>query len=200
MKEFDGIFRCGIRHGVINLVCHRNTAHRNGTIGQRLCHGDDVRLDVEFLRGKWCAHAPEPGDHLVKHQQHAVLVTDFADFLEIADRRNQRTGRAGHRFNEHSRQRAAAKIFGNPVQIHRQFCARLGLAFRKALILGPGVANQRDIRQRQAKGLAVADHAGKRHPAHIDAVIGPLAADQPVALCLAARPLIGQDHLDGGFH
>ena len=78
-------------------------------------------------------------------------------------------------------------------------CAGLGLAFRKALVLCPSMADQRDVRQGQAKGFAVAHHAGKRHTAHIDAVIGALAADQPVALGLSTSALICQNDLNGRF-
>ena len=50
MEELDGIFRRSIGDGVINLILHGNTAHRNGPIGQRLGHGGDIRDDIKFLR------------------------------------------------------------------------------------------------------------------------------------------------------
>ena len=69
MEKFDRIFRCRIRNGVIDFISHRYAAHRNGTICQRLCHGNNVWLDVEFLRGESCAHPAKPCNDLVKYQQ-----------------------------------------------------------------------------------------------------------------------------------
>ena len=69
MEKFDRIFRCCIRDGVIDFISHRDAAHGNGTICQRLCHGNNVRLDVEFLCGKSGAHPAKTGDDFVKYQQ-----------------------------------------------------------------------------------------------------------------------------------
>ena len=125
-----------------------------------------------------------------------MLVADLADLLQIAFRRDQRAGRSGNRLDEDSRQRATAKILGDALEIHGHFGAGLRLALGEALLFCPGVADHRDVRQGQAEGLAVADHAGKRHATHIHAVIGALAADQAVTLRMTAGTLIGQDDLD----
>ena len=56
--------------------------------------------------------------------------------------------------------------------------------------------DHRDVRQCQPECLAVANHTGKRNAAHIDAVIGALAADKAVPLRLSAGALVSKDDLD----
>ena len=200
VEELDGTFRRGVGHRVVNLVGHGDGPHRDCAIGDCLGQGDDVRLHIEFLRRERCTHAAETGDHLVKDQQHAVLVTDLANFLQIADWRNKRAGGAGDRLDEDSGEGGAAKVLGDALEVHGHLGTGQRLALREALLLGPGVADHRDVWKCQAEGLAVADHAGKRDAAHVDAVIGTLAADQPVTLRLAAGPLVGEDDLDRRVH
>ena len=200
VEEFDGTFRRGVGHRVVDLVGHRDGTHRDRAVGDRLGHGDDVRLHIELLRRERGAHTAETGDHLVEDQQHAVLVTNLADLFQIADRRHQRAGGTGDGLDEDSGEGGAAKVLGDALEVHGHFGTGQRLALRETLLLGPGVANHRNVRKRQAEGLAVADHAGKRYTAHIDSVVGALAADQPVTLRLAAGPLIGQDDLDRRVH
>ena len=54
-------------------------------------------------------------------------------------------------------------------------------------------------RHHGAEGFAVLDHAGERHAADIDAVIGALAADEALALAVAPRAVIGERNLDRGI-
>ena len=92
MEKLDGIgWRCVI-DGVVDLISYGNTPHRNGSVGQCLCHSDDVWFDIEFMRCKGCSHSAKAGNHLIKHKQQAMFVTDFPNLLEISDWRNQRTG------------------------------------------------------------------------------------------------------------
>ena len=91
MEKFNRIFWRSIGDRVVDLICHSHTAHGNSPIGQGFRHGDDIWFDVEFLRGKSGAHAAKAGDDLVKHQQKSMFRTNFADFFQIANWRDQRT-------------------------------------------------------------------------------------------------------------
>ena len=53
------------------------------------------------LLGERHTETPEPGDHLVHHQQDPVLVANLAQALEIALRRHQAARGAGNRLDEH---------------------------------------------------------------------------------------------------
>ena len=53
---------------------------------------------------------------------------------------------------------------------------------------------------RRAEHLAVAGNAADRDAAEVDAVVAALAADQPGALAFAARAVVGDGHLQRGFH
>ena len=92
MEKFNGIFWCSIGGGIINFIGHGNAAHWNRSIGQRLGHGDDIGAHIEFLGGKWGSHTAKAGDDLIKYQQQSMLVTNLADFFQIANWRNQCSG------------------------------------------------------------------------------------------------------------
>ena len=128
VEEFDPVAGRGIHDRVVDFVGNRDAAHRDGAIGDRLRHRDDVGLDVELLRREGRPHASEPCDDLVEHEKHAVLVADLAYFLKVALRRHQCSGRTGHRLDEYRGERCAAEILGDPLQIHCQFGAGLRLA------------------------------------------------------------------------
>ena len=57
-------------------------------------------MHAEIVGGERRAEAAEAGDDLVEDQQDAVLVADLAQPLEIALRRDQHAGRAGHRLDD----------------------------------------------------------------------------------------------------
>ena len=79
--------------------------------------------------------------------------------------------------------------------------AVLRLAARERVVLEiEGVADVVDALQHRPEGAPVGDHAADRDAAEADAVIGALAPDQPVALALAARPMIGDRDFERGVN
>ena len=61
--------------------------------------------NAEIVGRERRAEPSEAGDHLVEDQQDAVLGADFAQLLQIALRRDQHAGRAGHRLDDDRRDR-----------------------------------------------------------------------------------------------
>jgi hypothetical protein len=152
-----------------------------------------------MLLGEGRAEAAEAGDDLVEDQEDAMLVADLAQALEIADRRDQGAGGACHRFDEAGGDGGAAIGLAVALEVIGQLDAViLGPAVAEELVAGEGVAQHHHVGHGDREGLAVLDHAGKRHTAHVDAVIGALAAHEAQALGLAAGPVIGHHHLQRG--
>ena len=147
------------------------------------------------------AGAPEAGDHLVEDQQQAVLVADRAQPLQVALRRHQHAGGAGHRLDDHRGdvgrvvQRDDARL-----QLVGEMRAPRGLAAAEGVVLEVvGVGQVIDARQHAAERLAVGRNAADRDAAEADAVIAALAADQHVAVPFAARAVVGEGDLQRGI-
>lgn len=64
---------------------------------ESLRHDQQVRRNAFLIAGPSRARAPKPAHHLIKNQQDAISVADFADALEISGRgRNASGGRAAN--------------------------------------------------------------------------------------------------------
>ena len=86
---------------VVDVLAHRHRAHRLRAVGERLGHGEDVGRDIERLGSEIVPGAAQPVDHLVEHQQDAVVRAQFTHAFEVADRRGQAAGGARDRPDEH---------------------------------------------------------------------------------------------------
>ena len=129
-----------------------------------------------------------------------MLVADLAQPLEIADRRRIDPDRARDRLDDHGRNRRGVVQRTQPLEVLGQLFAELGLAAGEGVALEvERVPHVVDARQHRPEGPPVRDHAADRHAAEADPVIGALAADQPGALPLAARPMVGERDLECGI-
>ena len=184
----------------MDFVADEHRSHRDHAAGQALGSGDDIRRHIEIIGGEGRAETAKTGDHLVKDQQETVLVADFTKPLQISLRRDQHSGRTGHRLDDHGGDCGGIVKHGNTFQL----VGKLGPVFR--LAAGEGVAREVvrvrhmvDTRQQCAEHLAVGNDAADRNAAEIHPVIAALATDQPCAAALAAHPMIGNRHLQRGL-
>ena len=198
--KLDGFFGPG-HEGVMNLVLDDHRAHRHATIGQTLGAGDHVGHHAEGLRRKGLAGAAEAGDDLVKDQQDAVLGAQLAQALKVAHGRDQHARAAGHGLDDQRGDVAGI------VQGHQAFHVLGQVSPMRRLAHAEGIARQvvcvADVvhpGHRQPKGLAIAHQAAHRDAAEVDAVVTALAAQQPGACALATHAVVGQRHLQCGFH
>ena len=138
-----------------------------------------------FARGR-LAEAAEAGDHFVENQQDAVLRADLAQLLQIALRRNQHAGRAGHRLDDHRGDRRRVVQRDDAFEFVGEMRAPCGLALRERVVFE--VVRVRQVidrrQQRARERLAIRRDAAHRNAAEAHAVIAALAADQPRALRL----------------
>ena len=153
-------------------------------------------IDAEIIDREGRAEAAEAGDHLVEDEQDAVLVADRAELLEVALRRDEHAGGAGHRLDDHRGDGRGVVESDQPLEIVGELGAMLRLAAGEG-VPGEvvGVADVVDAGEQRAELLAVGDDAADRDAAEIDAVIAALAADQAEARALADGALIGERDL-----
>ena len=178
------------------LAEHR--AHRQRAVGEALGGGDEVGHHAEIVGGEGRAEAAEAGDDLVEDQQDAVLVADRAQALEVALRRHQHAGGAGHRLDDAGRDGLGVVQRDEALEVVGELGAVLGQAPREGVALGVmRVAQVVDARQ-QREDAAVVDDAAHRDAAEADAVIAALAPDQLGARALADGALVGERDLQGG--
>ena len=111
-----------------------HAAHRHRAGGDALGEGDHVGHDAVAFGGEGVAEAAEAGDDLVEDQQDAVLVADRAQPLEIALRRRQHAGRAGHRLDDHRGDGRGVVQRDEPVEFVGEMRAPLRLADREGLL------------------------------------------------------------------
>ena len=182
------------------LVADRHRPHRHRAVGEPLGQRDHVRQQVEVRRRKRRPQPAEAGDHLVEDQQDAVRGGDLPQPLQIAERRHQHAGGAGHRLHDHRGDRLRA-VQGDQVQQEvgalgavRRLPAGKGVAFRVV-----GVRQVVDAGQQRPVRRAVGADSPHGHPAEADAVIGALAADQAGAARLSAPAMIGERDLQRGI-
>ncbi len=91
----------GAHESVVDRVLHDHATERHRARGDALGEGDQVGLDAKVLRGERRAEPAPAGDHLVEHQQDAVLRADVAQPREIALRRHQHPARGRDRVDHH---------------------------------------------------------------------------------------------------
>jgi hypothetical protein len=146
------------------------------------------------------AQATEAGDHLVEDQQDAVLRGDFAQTLQVTDRRNQHAGGACDRLDDDRGHRRRIMQRQDALQVVGQMSAPLRLPFGESIV-GEVVGMRQviDTGEHGPEMLAIARDAADRDTAEADAVIAALAADQAGALPLAAHAVIGQCNLERGI-
>ena len=188
-----------VHEGVVDALAADHAAHRHDAGGHALGEGDHVGDDAVALGGEGVAEPAEAGDDLVEDQQDAVLVADRAQPLQIALRRRQHRGRAGHRLDDDGGDGGVAVQRDDALQLVGQMRAPFRLALGERLLLAVvGVRQMIDARQHRAERLAVVGKPADRHAAEADAVIAALAADEARALALALRDPIGQRDLQRG--
>ena len=199
VEQLDHVLRTG-HEGVVDFLLHEHRAHRDDAVGDALGGGDDVGRDAEIVRGERRAETAEAGDDLVEDQQNAVLGADLAQLLQIALRRDQHAGRAGHRLDDDRGDGRGVMQRDDALQLVGEFRAMLRLAAREGVLRQiVRVRHVVDAGQQRAEHLAVGDDAADRDAAEIDAMIAALAADQPCARALALHPLVGERDLQRGL-
>ena len=83
---------------------HEHRAQGAVPRGKRLAHGDEVRRDSRpVLESEPLAGAPEPREHLVHDQQHAVGVARATHLLQVPRGRNEHAVGADHGLEEYCR-------------------------------------------------------------------------------------------------
>ena len=186
------------------LVADDHAAERRVPGGDALGEGDDVRLVVVPGRAEVVAEPPERADHLVRYQQHAVLVADLPHPLEVPGRRREAAAGVLHRLEEDRRDRLGVLAQDRPLDLIGRPEAEL--LFRP---LGREVGRAVDVRVRHPDAAGrqrlevVLDRgqAGDRERAHRRAVVGVLAAEHlvPGRLADALEVRLGQlpGRLDG---
>mmetsp|Transcript_6064 Transcript_6064/g.24216 ORF Transcript_6064/g.24216 Transcript_6064/m.24216 type:complete len:373 (+) Transcript_6064:1199-2317(+) len=199
VKELDQVLGPG-HEGVVDLLLREDRAHRHAAVGDALGHGHQVGRDAEGLRAERVAGAAEAGDDLIEDQQDAVLVADLAQPLQIALRRNQHAGGAGHRLDDDGGDGRGVVQRHEALQVVGKLGAVLGHADRERIARRVmRVADVVHAGQQAAEHLAVGHHAADRDAAEVHAVVAALAADEPGAARLAAHAVVGDGHLQGGL-
>ena len=101
--------------------------------------------------------------------------------LQVALGRRQHAGRAGHRLDDHGRDRRGVVQRDDALELVGEMGAPLGLALGEGLVLAVvGVGQVVDAGEQRAELLAVRHDAADRDAAEADAVVAALAADQPL--------------------
>ena len=130
-----------------------------------------------------------------------MLVADLSEPFQVALRRDVPARAAGHRLDDDRRhvarvvqgQDAVFQLQQDVLVPHRFLVVDVGVVHR--VVDEAQVVHARQ--QRGAVDLAVGRNAAHAHAAEVDAVVAALAADEDVAVAFAARPVVGQRHLQG---
>src|SRR5579875_3567566 len=107
---------------------------------QRFGNREDIRRHAEGLKAEHRAEATKAGLGLVEDQQHAALVAELAQTLEILRRGNNDATRRKHRFGDHGTQRADGLLV-NQVETGIQagaITAAVAMSNRAAIGIGGG--------------------------------------------------------------
>ena len=199
VEELDRRVRA-LQHRVVDVAADAHRAHGHGGVGHALGHADHVRLHAEPLRRKGRADPAKARDHLVEDEEDVVFGTDGAQALQVPLRRGKDAGRPGHRLDDH-RGDGGGVVQGDDLF---QRVGVLGPMLGQAL--GEGVAGK-VVGVRQVVHLQqvvevhpVLGQAPHGDAAKIDAVIAPLAPDQPGLVPLAPRALVGECDLKRRIH
>ena len=200
VEELDQVFR-PVHEGVLDELLGKHRAHRHRAVGDALGHAHQVGRDAEMGGRKRRAHTTEPGDDFVEDQQDAVLVANAAQPFQIALGRDQHPGRTRHRLDDHCCDGRRVVQRNQALQIVGQFNAVFGLAFGERVARRiMRVADVVDACQQRAEHLAVGHDAADRDATEVDAVVTALAADQAGACTFASHAVVGNGHLQRGFH
>ena len=130
VEELDQVLRAG-HESVVDLLADDHAAERDRGVVHPLGEDDHVGHHAEALGGERRAHAAEAGDHLVEDQEDPVLRAQFAQPLEIADRRHDHARRTLHRLDDHGRDRRRVVQRDDPRQLVGEMRAPLRLAARE---------------------------------------------------------------------
>ncbi len=194
-----GQVRRAVHQRVVDLAAHDDAAQRRGTVAHGLGEQDHVGHHAQRLGTEHGAQAAEAGDDLVEDEQDAVPRAQLAQSLQVAQRRHQHAGGAGHRLDEHRGN------VGSVVQRHQAFqlVGHVGTGGGLATHEGlrgrvPGAAQVVGAQHRGAEGAPVGRHAADADAAEAHAVEAALAADEQRALALALRAPEGQRDLHRG--
>ena len=99
VEQLDHVFRAS-HERFIDLLRSEDRAHRDHTAGNALGRGYEVGNDAEIIDRKRRTKTAETGDDLVEDQQYVVLGADLAQALQVTLRRDEHTGRSGHRLDD----------------------------------------------------------------------------------------------------
>ena len=174
----------------MEVAPHRDRAHRHRSIGQPLCHRDDVGRHPPLPRGRGAADAAERRDDFVEDQDDAVAVANFAQPPKIVHGRDQDARRSCHWLDDHRRDRVGAVQVDQPLEVVGQLGAVRGKTAREGVAADiVGVTQMIDAGKPAAERPAIVDQPPDADPAEAGAMIAALAPDQPRARPLPLRPL-----------
>ena len=136
-------------------------------------------------------------DHFVEDEQDSVARADFAQALQVAERRHEYAGRPATGSTI-----TAAMVEGSCSRQSRselvgELGAVLRLALEKALRARSWVCRMWSTPATPGpNSFLLSGDAAHRHPAEVHAVVAALAADEPEASRLAARAVVGERDLE----
>ena len=164
-------------------------------LGQR----HHVRLDPIAGAAEPVADPPEPADHLVRHQQDAVLVADLADAVEVALRRHDRTAGVLDRLEDDRGHRRGVLVSDDAVDLVRALERAGG---RIGAVRAPVAVRHRRAKAAGEQGLEL----GAKRRATVDrqcphrrSVVGAAPRHVLVTAGLAAQAVVLARHLESGL-
>ena len=186
---------------LIDLAGAEHRADRLVAGAQALGDAENIGCHAVRLAGKQMPGAAHAAHHLVQDQQHAVLVADLADALEITLNRRHRAGcGADHRLRHKGHHGLGTKAEDFRLQLIRHplavVIAALALSPAHILIAGRDMG---DVdQQRRELGTAPFIAACRQRTEGV-AVVALLAGDDMAALRLAALQVVLAGELDRGL-
>ena len=205
VEELDGMLGAGgvgLHHLLVDAVRADHAAQRNHTVGDALGEVQHVGHHAIEIGAKGRAQAAKAGDDLVKDQQDAVLVANLAQALQVSLGRDVPAGRTGHRLDDDGRHVAGVVQGQDALLQFQQGILVPDRFFAVDVCVVDGVVDETQVvhprQQGRAEHLAVGGDAAHTHAAKAHAVVSALTADEDVAVTLAARPVVGQRHLQRG--
>ncbi len=159
--------------------------------GDALRAGDDVGDVVVLLAAEPRTDATEGADHFVRDEQHAVAVADLAHLLPVAGRGSEAAARVLHRLEEDGRDGLGTLAQDGLFDLASLPEAEGFEVVRVAL--GPIEVDGGHLdgaRHQRLVGDAVAVERGDGECAERGAVIGDVAADDLVAVEVAAQAVV----------
>src|SRR3954471_5393933 len=179
-----------------DVVGHQHAAQRHVCRADALGEGDDVGADVVAGRSEPLAKPTEAADHLVGHQQHAVLVADRAHALVVALGRGEGAARVLHRLHEHGGHRIGALLLDHVAQLVQQELRELLLTLTRGTAVAVGVGDVADTGQERLERRLQRVDAGQRQRAQGGAVVGDAPRDHLVAVVVPLQLVVLAHELD----